>query len=75
MTKDIFSNQTLQELTDCLLLLFFFLVYLNVANDAKSYSAKKYYLPKGIINKHNGIVNGKNAFIKDGKLLKKQELS
>ena len=39
-----------------------FLVYSTAANDVKRYSAKKYYLPKGIIKNYNVIVNGKNFF-------------
>ena len=38
------------------------LVYSNAANDAKRYSAKKYYLLKDIINKYDFIVNGKNFY-------------
>ena len=39
-----------------------FLVYSTAANDVKRSSAKKYYLPKGIIKNYNVIVNGKNFF-------------
>ena len=38
------------------------MVYSNAENDAKRYSAKKYYLPKGIIKNYNIIVNGRNFY-------------
>ena len=36
-----------------------FFIYLNRDNNAKRYHAKKYFLPKGIIDNYNVIVNGK----------------
>ena len=40
----------------------FILVYLNQDADLKSFKAKKYYLPKGIIENYNVINNGKNFY-------------
>ena len=37
-----------------------FLVYSNEDGNAKSYKAKRYYLPKGIIKNYN-IINGKSV--------------
>ena len=55
MNIDIFLNQTLLELTNCL-------VYLNKSNDVKRFTATRYYLPKGIIKNYNVIINGKNLY-------------
>ena len=38
------------------------LVYLNKSNDVKRFSARRYYLPKGIIKNYNVIINGKNLY-------------
>ena len=35
--------------------------YLNAEKDAKRYSAKKYYLPKGMMKNYNVITNGCNS--------------
>ena len=40
----------------------FVLVYSNEANDAKRYSAKKYYLPKNSIKNYNVIINRKKFY-------------
>ena len=53
---DIFLNQIFWELTDCV-----DLDYLNAEKDAKRYSAKKYYLPKGMVKNYNVITNGCNS--------------
>ena len=51
---DIFLNKTL--------FWFGFLVYLNRGGDVKKYSAKKYYLPTGVIEKYSVIINRKNFY-------------
>ena len=38
------------------------MVYANHGNNAKKFNARKYYLPKGIINNYNVIINGKNFY-------------
>ena len=38
------------------------LFYSNWKNYIKRHNAKKYYLPKGIINNYNVIINGKNLY-------------
>ena len=55
MSINIFPSKTLQELTDCL---FWFIQ--TVKMHQKNYSAFRYYLPKGIIDNYNVIINGKN---------------
>ena len=40
----------------------FVLIYPSVANNAKRYSAKNYYLSKGRIKNYNVIINGKNFY-------------
>ena len=40
----------------------FVLVHTNQGDNAKSFNARKYYLPKGIIKNYNVIINGKNVF-------------
>ena len=40
----------------------FVLVYLNKSNDVKRFTARRYYLPKGIIKNYNVIINGKNLY-------------
>ena len=40
----------------------FVLVYLNEDSDSKRFKAKRYYLPKRIINNYNVIINGKNIY-------------
>ena len=56
MSIDIFLNQTLQELTD-----FLFLVYSDQDENSKSYKAKMYYLWKVFIKNYNTI-NVKNFY-------------
>ena len=67
-TIDIFSNQTLQELTDCL---FWFIqstrqclaVIKRYEEKHKNrYKAQKYYLPKGVNKNYNVIINTKNLY-------------
>ena len=41
---------------------FFVLVYPNRNNDSKRCKVKIYYLPKGIIDNYNVIINGKNFY-------------
>ena len=36
--------------------------YLNPDDNGKRYKSQKYYLPKGIINNYNVIINGKNGY-------------
>ena len=38
----------------------FILIYTNETNNAKRFSAQKYYLPKAKIKNYNVIINGKN---------------
>ena len=38
----------------------FVLVYINVDGNTKRFNARKYYLPKGIIDNYNVIINGKS---------------
>ena len=38
----------------------FVLVYINHGDNAKRFTARKYYLPKGIIKNYNMIISGKN---------------
>ena len=38
----------------------FVLVYTNVDGNTKRFNARKYYLPKGIIDNYNVIINGKS---------------
>ena len=40
----------------------FVLIYLNENNDIKWYKFLRYYIPKGIINNYNVIINWKNFF-------------
>ena len=40
----------------------FVLNYSNQDGNAKSYKARKCYLPKGVIKNYNVIVNGKNFY-------------
>ena len=40
----------------------FVLVYSNQNDNSKRFKAKRYYLPKGIINNFNVIINGKNFY-------------
>ena len=40
----------------------FVLVYTNEANNTKGFNARKYYLPKGIIQTYNVIINGKSFY-------------
>ena len=57
MNIDVFSNQTLQELTGrCFM-------YSIVSKDARRYDALKYYLSKCITKKYNVIVNRKDFFL------------
>ena len=58
----------------------FVLIYLNRNNDVKRFNARKYYLPKGIIDNNRFIVNGENFYdqsidsdIKQYKELRKQD--
>ena len=60
MSIDIFSNQTLQELKDCLF---------GLEGDAKRYEARRYYLPTRIVNNYNIIVNGKKTFMNNKLIL------
>ena len=55
MNIDIFSNQILLELIECLLL--FIQMKMLIL---KRFKARRYYLPKGIIINYNIIINGKN---------------
>ena len=50
---DIFSNQILQELTDCL----FWFIQIKMG-----YKARIYYLPKGVMKNYNAIINGNNFY-------------
>ena len=36
--------------------------YSNADDNGKRYKSQKYYLPKGIINNYNVIINGKNGY-------------
>ena len=54
MSIDIFLNQTLYELTDCL--------YWFIQNTSKRYEARRYFLPKGVIKYYNVIIIGKNFY-------------
>ena len=40
----------------------FVLVYSNEDSASKRFKAKRYYLPIGIINNYNVIINGKNFY-------------
>ena len=40
----------------------FVLIYSNEDTASKRFKAKRYYLPKGIINNYNVIINGKNIY-------------
>ena len=40
----------------------FVLVYTNGDDNAKRFKAKRYYLPKGIIDTYNVIINGENFY-------------
>ena len=40
----------------------FVLFYSNEDDNAKRFKAGKYYLPKGIIDNYNFIINGKNFY-------------
>ena len=40
----------------------FVVVYSNEANNPKRFKARRYYLPKGIINNYNAIINGNNFY-------------
>ena len=58
----------------------FVLIYLNRNNDVKRFNARKYHLPKGIIDNNRFIVNGENFYdqsidsdIKQYKELRKQD--
>ena len=42
---------------------FFVLVYSNQDDNAKILKAKRYYLPKGVIDNYNVIINGKTFII------------
>ena len=35
------------------------LVYSNQDNDSKRFKTRRYYFPKGIVDNHNVIINGK----------------
>ena len=54
---DIFLNQTLCELADCL---FWFIKIKVTVQDKSRLKARRYYFTKGIINNYNVIINGKN---------------
>ena len=54
MSKDIFSNQILLELT------WFVLIYLNRNNNVKQLNARNCYLEKGKIKNYIIIINGTN---------------
>ena len=41
---------------------FFILVYANQNDNAKIFKAKRYYLPKVVIDNYNVIINGKNFY-------------
>ena len=55
MNIEIFSNQILLELIECLFL--FIQMKMLIL---KRFKARRYYLPKGIIINYNVIINGKN---------------
>ena len=55
MNIDIFLNQNLQELTDCLF-------RFNQTQMMQKYTAQRYYLPNCISNNYSVIVNGKNFY-------------
>ena len=40
----------------------FVLVYSNQDNNSKRYKARRYYLPKGINENYNVVINGKNFY-------------
>ena len=40
----------------------FVLIFLNRNTDIKQFYARKYYLPKGVIENYNVIINGKNFY-------------
>ena len=40
----------------------FVLVYSNQDDNAKTYKAQMYYLPKGVIKNYNVIIKGKNFY-------------
>ena len=40
----------------------FALIYPNQDNNSKSYKAKRYYIPKGVINNYNDIIKGKSFY-------------
>ena len=57
MNTDIFSNQILLELINCI-----FFIYSNEDHPSKRIKAKRYHLLKGFINNYNVIINGKNFY-------------
>ena len=57
ISVDIFPNQTMQELTDCL-----FQFIQTKKNALKRPSAFSYYLPKGTINNYNFIIDEKKNY-------------
>ena len=42
--------------------IFFVLIYSNQDNNAKIFQTRRYYLPEGVIDNCNGIINGKNFY-------------
>ena len=40
----------------------FSLIYRNQDNNSKSYKARRYYIPKGVINNYNAIIKGKSFY-------------
>ena len=62
ISKDILSNQTLQDVKRFKTL--FVLIHLNEDVNAKRYEAKRFYLPKCIIKNYNVIIKKNNFYDK-----------
>ena len=56
INRDIFQNQILLDSIDICFILF------KPSSNSKRYKAKKYYLPKVIIDNYSVITNGKNFY-------------
>ena len=41
----------------------FVFIFSNEDNNAKTYKAQRYYLPKGLIKRYNVIINEKNLYV------------
>ena len=68
---DIFSNQTLQVLSDCLL--WFIQKLIKSLDNAERYIAKRYYLLSGVEN-YNGIFHGKKSVNSNTKRYKERNI-